>query len=197
MSLNSIGLKYRTDKASSDHGYLEIYEREINPGPRGSLLELGWLDGASMRMWREWLPRGWRVAGLDREPKEAIHGVNFVQGNQDDPQVIGLLAARHGLFDVIVDDASHESPKTITSLCLLWPYLNPGGCYFVEDLRTSYYPHWWGNSDPDQPGARGKTIMQFLKDRADEVQGEQRPINFPDIQQLSFWPGLCLLRKAL
>jgi hypothetical protein len=192
MSLDEIGLQYGTDKASSDHDYLRIYEQVIQPSMYGSLLELGWLNGASVRTWREWLPRDWTVVGLDIEPKDPISGVNFVQGGQNDPDAIARAAA-YGPFDVIIDDASHVSPLTIASFRLLWKHLQPGGLYFIEDLTTSYYPAW-------NPHYLNTTIMDFIKSLTDsvhnghcglKVSGEQF-----DIQYLGLWPGLCVVQKG-
>src|SRR5438445_9835339 len=39
-------------------------------------------------------------------------------------------------LEVIVDDASHDEDKTMTSLQTLFPLLTNGAYYFIEDL-------WW------------------------------------------------------
>lgn len=182
--LDSIGLAYGTDKASSHHDYLRVYEQQIPHTGKGSLLELGWLDGASIGMWREWLPATWTVTGLDIEPKTPLLGTNFVLGSQDDPQTIAVAAGSYGPFDVIIDDASHESHRTIASISLLWEHLKPGGRYFIEDLQTSYLPAWNG---------QGNTIMWFLKHRADDVHIKHGR-RF-DVQHIAFWRDLAMLQK--
>lgn len=200
-TLDQIGLKHGTDKASHGHDYLKVYQREIIAATdmrRGSLLELGWWKGESMRMWLEWLPR-WEITGLDIDPKEPLAGVNFVLGSQVDPEVIDYAAVTHGPWDVIVDDASHVSPLTIKSFKLLWPHLKPGGLYFVEDLQVSYHKDWAGHPDPDSRG----TIMHFLKGLADSVHHghatvyQNPPPAYSDIARVAFWPGLCLVEKDL
>jgi demethylmacrocin O-methyltransferase len=179
MSLDEIGLRYGTDKASSHHGYLDIYEREIPRTPGGSLLELGWLDGASISMWHAWLP-GWTVTGLDNEVKEGLPGTNFVLGEQDDLEIIEWTGQRYGPFDVVVDDASHEVVKTAASFALLWPHVRPGGLYFVEDLGTAFIPHWGG----DQAGVAFNHLMRKFKEPE-------------DAEQMSLWgDSLCMVRKA-
>lgn len=190
MSLDDIARHHSTDKSSVWHGYTSVYEREIH-GESGSLLELGWDSGASIRMWRDWLP-GWAITGLDIEAKAPVPGVTFVHGGQDDPSVVEELP----LFDVIVDDASHESPRTEQSFRLLWPHLHPGGLYFIEDLQTSYYPAWGGDENPD----RGRTTMNFLKRLADDAIDGHCGLALPnrefDVQRVAFWPGLCLVEKS-
>jgi hypothetical protein len=185
VSLDAIGLRHGTDKASNYHGYLSVYQQEISLvlEAKGSLLELGWEDGASMRTWREWLPEGWTVTGIDIVAKEALPGVYFARGSQDDPIFLSSVVQGWGPFDVIVDDASHESPRTITSFQLLWPHLKPGGLYFIEDVLTSYLPAWT---------VSGLTTMQFLDKLVEQLhRGEAG-----DIARVSFWSGLALIQKA-
>ncbi len=37
-------------------------------------------------------------------------------------------------FDAIVDDGSHRWEDQLTTLGNLWPFLAPGGLYFIEDV---------------------------------------------------------------
>lgn len=198
--LDLIGLRHGTDKSSEYHDYLQHYEREIAALPvfheGGHLLELGWLDGASIATWREWLPRRWRVTGVDIDPKDALPGTAFYRGDQADPGVMARITADHGAPTVVVDDASHECGRTIDSFHVLWGLLAPGGLYFVEDLTTSYLLAWGGDPDPDARGAR--TSMQFLRRLADSVHHGHMGTEisgFPDVAQVSFWPGLAMVRK--
>jgi hypothetical protein len=184
--LQRVGEVSGTDKAHP-HTYLPHYEDEISrldrPGG-GVLLELGVLDGASTAMWRRWLPPSWVVIGLDIEHKEPVAGTLFVHGPQDDPAAVQAAAdLAPGGLTVVVDDASHESEKTIRSFELLWPHLQPGGLYFVEDLRTSYHLLW-----NDYPGP---TIMEHLKGLADRVHDEGS-----EYACVKIWPGLGLVQKA-
>lgn len=204
-SLDEVGLQTGTDKASHAHDYLGVYDRYIRnlaEAGDGGLLELGWFGGASMRMWRDWLPEGWSVSGLDIEDKEPIEGVNFILGDQRSSEIAERAANLYGPWDVIVDDASHLSPLTIGSFQAYWPYLRPGGFYFVEDLEVSYRTEWYGNPDPDRKGPQGQTIMQFLKNLTDDVHyqhgsgGPNRLRIVGDrIASISFYPGLCVVQK--
>jgi hypothetical protein len=54
--LNDLGLKYGTDKSSSSHGYLDIYERhfcQMKDEPI-RVLEIGIFNGSSLKMWEEY-----------------------------------------------------------------------------------------------------------------------------------------------
>ena len=71
-------------------------------------------------------------------------------------------------FDIIIDDASHRSKDQITSFKYLFPYVNSGGLYVIEDLHVGY-----GNiGDYNKKGAYKtdkKNIIHFLKERVDDV----------------------------
>lgn len=47
-----------------------------------------------------------------------------------------------GEFDIIIDDGSHIGTEQIATFNNLWPSLNPGGWYVVEDLFAAYDPVW-------------------------------------------------------
>lgn len=205
MSLNEIGLKYGTDKASNGHNYLHVYE-QIMPSVRPvSLLEIGWFDGASMRMWREYLHEESTIIGVDIEPKDEICGVEFVQANATQYELLTninrLTLGKTPGLDFIIDDGSHLSPDVIASLALLWDLVRPGGYYIVEDLHVSYHKNWLGSDDAARPGPKGMTSMQFLKLVADDVHyghagaGPSRQRTLPDVASIAFYPGLAIIRK--
>lgn len=209
-TLDQIGLRHGTDKASNGHGYLDIYA-DIIPNDRPiDLLEIGWYEGASMRMWRDYLHPGSTITGVDIEPKPPIDGVRFIHADATSRDLLrhegfrGPFADLEAVrFDVIVDDGSHLSPDVIRTFELLWPHVAPGGLYIIEDLHVSYHPDWYGHPDPDSPGPGGNTTsMQYLRELADNVHyghSDAGPateyVTWPDIASLTFHPGLAILRK--
>jgi len=62
-------------------------------------------------------------------------------------------------LDIVIDDGSHLCSHQITSYKALYPYLNPGGIYFTEDVTTSYReePYGGGLGRPD-------TFLRFAQD---------------------------------
>ena len=58
-SLDSIGLRYGTDKSSLHHDYLDFYDRFLSPLRLEPIciLEIGVWYGASLSMWAEYFPR--------------------------------------------------------------------------------------------------------------------------------------------
>ena len=73
------------------------------------------------------------------------------QCDQNDKAALWQLNEQSGPFDIIIDDGSHFQEHIFTSFNILWPFLNPGGIYVIEDLATAYWPEYGG--DPEQPPA--------------------------------------------
>lgn len=129
MTLDELSVKYGTDKGSLKHHYMEFYEQNLPKNPK-RLLEIGVLDGASIRMWHEWFP-DCEIHGLDlfTDGIPDIEGVTWHQGNQCDFVLLDKL--RHENFDIIIDDGSHCSRHQLITFFGLFN----GGQYYIEDLH--------------------------------------------------------------
>lgn len=172
-------------------------------------------------MWREYFGRA-DIHVVDIEEKEpTVEGVHLWRGSQDDPVFLGGIHDAAGDFDIIIDDASHVSSLTIASFGILWPWLEPGGYYCIEDLFSSYHRFFYPNDaheDPDRPCVTGEpTAMQFLKRLADDTNYRGRRSHGPWTQEdgqyawdgynRRYWRGyavdwvrfqynLCIVKKA-
>src|ERR1700684_2579568 len=142
VSLDALGLRFGTDKASNGHDYLSFYETFFLPRRQSvkRILEIGVWQGQSLRVWNEYLPNA-EVVGVDinplaKEMEERRIKIEILdQGNIQSLTELGL---KYGTFDIIVEDGSHLWEHQITSLKSLFPYLSPNGYYIVEDLQTNY-----------------------------------------------------------
>jgi len=153
--LDSLAMQFGTDKSSYHHNYVRYYgpyfarfkHQDIN------FLELGIKDGASLRMWKAFLPRA-HIVGLDnREVSKgyAEPGIDVHVGLQQDHDFLDRVAqATGGPFHIILDDASHHNPFTIESFRGLFKHLAPGGIYAIEDLHCSYEEHKLFNNERQQ-----------------------------------------------
>jgi hypothetical protein len=137
---------YDTDKL----GYLEQYDPILAPwvDKDVKLLEIGVARGGSLKLWRDYFPRG-TIVGIDRKlrvqdfrPQDRIH---VFQGRQQDPAFLSQVAtstAPEG-FDIIIDDASHVGHVTKKTFWHLFDHhLKPGGLYAIEDWGTGYLDYW-------------------------------------------------------
>jgi hypothetical protein len=141
LSLDELARRHGCDKASTVHGYTRAYERHFGPlrDQPVKLLEIGVGRGNSMRMWREYFPRA-ALYGLDIEECRQVEPLNVTVfiGSQGDPVVLDRLAAKTGKLDIVIDDGSHRWSDQMVAFERLYPHLQPGGIYVVEDLHTSY-----------------------------------------------------------
>lgn len=144
--LNDIGLKLGADKSSRFHNYLDFYQSQLpDRSFKGRLLEIGVMDGLSVRMWREYYPDA-EIIGIDIKDMSHMHNSDWKV-----PESVKLLTLDGtkakdmkplGKFDIIIDDGSHYWSEQQKSFDLLYPQLNKGGVYILEDLWTSYIDYY-------------------------------------------------------
>jgi hypothetical protein len=203
-NLELLAVKHGTDKWM--HGYMPFYRRHFAPfrGRTFNLLEIGIgtvgprNGGDSLRMWRELFPRA-TIWGLDIQDKRshAQERIKILQGNQNDPEFLRLIAAQIGRIDIIIDDGSHINEHVITSFTTLFPLLADGGIYVIEDMVTSYYPKFGGNSrNLDDPG----TMMNLVKRLCDHVNSalipNQAPHPFDLAGAVHVYQGMAFIEKV-
>lgn len=146
-TLNDIGLKYDADKSSRFHHYLDFYQKMLPDREfSGRLLEIGVMDGLSMKMWREYYPNA-EIVGIDIKDMSMFHNTDWQV-----PESVKLLTLDGtkeadmrplGMFDIIIDDGSHYMSQQQASFELLYySQLNKGGMYILEDLWTSYIDYY-------------------------------------------------------
>lgn len=130
MNLQEIAERHGTDKAR--HGYIPYYERHL-PLTISNILEIGCEKGNSIRMWKEKYPEA-EITTIDlfqEFPIPRIEGVEFIQGNQLDHEILYNLR-NHYWFDVIIDDGSHNSRDQLVTF---WSMVGRSSLYVVEDLH--------------------------------------------------------------
>lgn len=145
--LNDIGLKYDADKSSRFHNYLDFYEKQLPDREfSGRLLEIGVMDGLSMKVWAEYYPKA-EIVGIDIFDKEHLYNgdwgvpdrVKLLQVNGTVEKPVRAL----GKFDIIIDDGSHFMHDQQRSFELLYySQLNKDGIYIIEDLWTSHIDYY-------------------------------------------------------
>jgi len=178
--LDEWAVRYGTDKWGGLHWFTPHYQRHfrrLRDRPV-RVLEIGiggFQDpnrgGESLRLWKRYFRRG-LVYGMDIFPKNGLDEARLttVLGDQSDAAGLAELAERHGPFDIVIDDGSHQNDHVLTTFSALFPYVRPGGFYVIEDLWTTYNANYGG-----QPGTTGGpgTSVGLLKDLLDQVQYEE------------------------
>lgn len=143
MTLDEIGVRLGADKSSRAHNYLGFYEEMLPDREfKGRLLEIGVMDGLSMRMWREYYPYA-SITGIDINDKKHLYEhpwnvpleVSLFQIDGTKPEATKAL----GTFDIILDDGSHKTSEQQKAFKHLYKnQLSPEGVYVIEDLHTSF-----------------------------------------------------------
>lgn len=215
MTLDEIAIKHGCDKSSLKHDYCRIYEQYFEQfGPyytdenHTCLLEIGYggyddpdKGGESARMWVD--PDAfpfWKVTVTDIYPKNNVpDGVNFLLTDVTVPFPWPDKDDLPSGFDIIIDDGSHLNADIIAAFKNLWPVLNPGGFYCVEDCHSSY-SDFYPDSHP-RPGTRG-TAMGFFTELAHSVNidfilpafAESIGL-YRDVEFIHFYKDLIIIKK--
>jgi hypothetical protein len=194
-TLDELALEHGTDKSSEFHGFSRFYEFHLGPLREQPLtvLEIGVLEGASARMWRDYFPAA-KILAIDFLESALEHEderITIFIGDQTDRSFLDRVVAAAGPFDVVIDDGGHQHDEQLTSLFHLWPHVKPGGLYAIEDVHTSYMGRWGGRLG--KPG----TTMEELKKIVDDVNfhWHQQPTVLGEVESVHFYPELCVLTK--
>lgn len=156
-----------SDKWSS---YLGVYDEIISKNGKAILriLEIGVQNGGSLEQWSRVLPRVHKIVGCDIDPKCSLltfrsPQIKIVIGDVSREATVAEIKTHSEIFDLIVDDGSHHSVDIISAFCRLFPILEKGGLYVIEDLHCSYWEKFGG-------GLRNSnSAVEFLKVLIDAV----------------------------
>lgn len=212
-SLAKIMGKYHSDKNHPCHNYVRWYDIYFSPLRENdlSLLELGYFYGHSHNGWDDFFPKG-KIYSVENSPDMIKESKKFnhtvFEGDCEDIVFLEKVMKEIKELDIIIDDAGHKSKQQIESFKYLFPLLNKGGIYIIEDLQTSYWP---GFVDPIQ----GSTI-NFIKKRVDDlhyhgqqgcysdyymISDEIKAKYFNDyeksIESIHMYPGICFIFKRM
>lgn len=172
-NLTLLAKLYKTDKADG-HFYTPHYMTHFKKfrNKKIHLLEIGVggyknpkEGGNSLRMWKKYFPFG-KIYSIDIYDKSALqeNRIKIYQGSQVDVAFLNKITNEIGSFDIIIDDGSHLNEHIIKTFKLLFPKLKNGGIYVVEDIQTSYWEDYGGDSkNLNNP----KTAMNFMKSLTD------------------------------
>lgn len=169
-TLDEIALKYRTDKSSKYHNYTPVYEEyfEQYRKDKFTLLELGLgdknslnVEGESLFVWQEYFPNA-QIIGIDNDINKLYHDKRIYTHlcDQTDVETLKFVFRMYTRPFIIIDDASHIQKNTINSFKELFPLLQPGGIYCIEDTVTNYWPDWGG--EPDIYRLHTLTIVGYM-----------------------------------
>ncbi len=171
-NLTDLADRYGSDKGSTKHRYTELYHMLFHPyrGRKINFLEMGLLIGGpehgidkdrettdvpSIRMWLEYFPKA-HVHGLDVSDFSWFKNERFTFHRCDMDNRAEITRAIEEITPaptIVVDDASHASHHQQNAFLEIFPRLESGGLYVIEDLR-------WQPETYEKPGIT-KTAALF------------------------------------
>ena len=180
--------------------YLPIYDQLLGryAGTDVKMIEIGVFNGGSLVLWRRLLGGKATIFGIDINPACAAYDDERASvriGSQDDPQFLRNVVAEMGGVDIVLDDGSHVARHQRASFKTLFPLLNDGGIYVIEDMHTAYWPALEGGL------RRRGTAIEFLKDKIDEmhrhyrVRGKNTTEAIPEIDSIQFFDSIAAVKK--
>lgn len=161
-------MKYESDKFKNGFLVCE-YLSLLDPlrYKKITLLEIGIGKGGSLEFWADYFknPES-KIVGIDinlpkvekidiKVPRVGIEvklpivfltkkkgfskNVIVYECDQNDSLGLKNIAEKHGPFDIIIDDASHQKIETENCFNVLFDHVIPGGYYVIEDWASGYW----------------------------------------------------------
>ena len=177
--------------------HLEVYERCFSAfrGKNISVLEIGIRDGGSLQLWKEYFGKQSKIYGIDIQDRRHLKdktGAEIFVGNQADPDFLAGVVLKTGPLKIIIDDGSHASKDQIESFQRLFPRLENGGLYIVEDIHTSYRAQY----------NEGESIsfVEYLKYMIDSLHRNEQPekiflVELEEAFGIHIFPSLVIIEK--
>lgn len=148
-SLSDLAIEFGTDKRPEIHNYTPIYENLFGYNSNrvvSNLLEIGFGNGASAKMWMAYFARaqisviekcGDEFLSLWANPTMDIVGLDVYKGDSTDKEVWGFVPYA---LDVIIDDGSHFADDQIKTFMYGFDHVKEGGLYVIEDTHCNFHP---------------------------------------------------------
>lgn len=139
-------------------------------------IEIGVLNGGSLKIWRNFFGNKARIIGIDINPKckkFEEKGVEIYIGDQGNKKFWVDFFKKIGKVDIIIDDGGHTNSQQITTAISTIPNINNGGLLIVEDTHSSYM------KDFDNPNKF--SFIEFSKKLIDDLN-----FTFPNIGKFKY-----------
>ena len=193
---------YNLDKGRATYKpliYSSIYDSLLSKyrGQEVNLVELGVGYGGCLQMWKGYLGSKAKIYGLDHydhllfsEPQIECFLVD--QSKKEDLDNIRKLIPK---IDVFIDDGSHFSKDQIMTYETVFPFVDPGGLYIVEDTHTSYREMFGGGYKAES------SFIEYCKNIVDSLHGSETEAIKPnlwinEIDSISFYRTMVVIKKS-
>jgi hypothetical protein len=215
---------YSGDATTKDPSYYRRYDdflRNNDFRPTG-ILEVGVFQGESTKVFATSYPNA-KIVALDLARYahldfSSFPNVVYLQADQTDATRLEEIMQREfpAGFDLVIDDASHIGAYSRMTFDAVFPRLNPGGVYIVEDWCTGYWDDWidggrfqeyplsfHDGNVPRRLPSHDCGMVGFVKSLVDMTAGpdirakmSDPPVHQAQIETLEFGPAICIALKA-
>ena len=151
------------------HGYSVFYEKYFMDlkNKKINILEIGSFYGSASAAFYYYFQNS-KIFGADINPDmfkyKSNRITNFYVDSSSRNSLKNDLINKKNNFDIIIEDASHMLKDQIISLFMLFPLVNPGGYFIVEELD---FPETREDMRVDQTKPDLKQILQNILKNTD------------------------------
>ena len=131
----------KTSKHSYDTQYVKYFE-SMRADVK-EVCEIGICRGGSLLLWEEYFPNA-TLTALDINELD-VDGVPSLNHKRDRNNIYIMDSTNNlevqenlgdKIFDIVIDDGSHNIDDQIKTLKNFWPLLKEGGIYVIEDIEN-------------------------------------------------------------
>jgi hypothetical protein len=149
IDIDDLFIRYGTDKGGPwGWGYSSAYQHHLEPVRESArnVLEIGICGhrdipnnvvGASLFAWRDFFPHA-QVYGLDNDERFIFNDKPRITTRLTNAYDVGDLGAAlkefNKMLDFVCDDAVHDPDPQIELCAQIWPFVETGGIYAIEDV---------------------------------------------------------------
>ena len=158
-SIDDLFHHYGSDKSnkikisnSTGHGYSKFYTKYLEnlKNKKNNILEIGSFAGASAASFVKYLP-GSRIfcfdiniSNFNFDSKDIhVYGINAINIKKTEKILKNIFKNYNfELFDIIIDDGSHNLSDMLISFSSFFKYLKKNGVFVIEEFKfPNYYPY--------------------------------------------------------
>lgn len=187
-----------------------------------TILEIGTFEGESTKVLSRTFQHA-KILSVDLNIKEInfsdFKNVAYEKADQTNSKQLNALIAKYfpqGV-DLVIEDASHIGHYSSLTFDIVFPFLNHGGAYFIEDWGTGYWDSWpdgsrfqsFNHSCLDEKnipkripshdfGMVGfvKSLVDLIHKSAIKNNQHEHAANSSPLRALEFGEGICMALKA-
>lgn len=183
--------------------YFPVYEKHFKALTERpiNILEIGVLNGGSLRMWKDYFHPDSTLVGIDIDPRCKQHedgdsDINVRIGDQSNHIFLQKLIDEFGEFDLVIDDGSHHVDHVHKTFEFLYPKIAKNGIYMIEDTHAGYWDSHGGSlKEPKSMINVSKNLIDKLN--ADHTKGQVESDDFTKSTQcITFYDSMIVFERG-